>query len=329
MIGGLILAAAAAVPTGPLVTFKDWTAGCDNGRSCMAVGQYSADNFDLASVVVERGPLAGDQPVIWFRNEDKIVDLAADGERLNVKLVADADDFILTVDPASTATVVAALKSARSLVPLRSDGEKALPLSISGAAAAMRWIDEQQKRVGTVTAMVATGDKPPSAVPAPPPLPTVRQVIFDGPPAKPISDDQIKAIQEEYADCSDEEELQDKVDYARLDARTTLAIVTAVCGSGAYNYYGIPLLLRDNGKREIADMEIEEEGDAAMNLSWDAKTHVLSSYFKGRGLGDCGAGTDWVWDGAKFRIVKQTMMGECLGAIAWIPLYRARPVPVR
>ena len=53
----------------------------------------------------------------------------------------------------------------------------------------------------------------------------------------------------------------------------------------------------------------------------------MSSYFKGRGIGDCGAGTDWVWDGTRFRVVEERAMGECLGAIAWIPYYRARVVP--
>ena len=63
-----------------------------------------------------------------------------------------------------------------------------------------------------------------------------------------------------------------------------------------------------------------------MNLSWDDKTHVLSSYFKGRGMGDCGGATEWVWDGTRFRVILQKAMGECQGAIAWIPYYRARVV---
>ena len=100
-----------------------------------------------------------------------------------------------------------------------------------------------------------------------------------------------------------------------------------MCGSGAYNYYGIPLLLRDDGTREVADVGKHEEGDVTMNLSWDDKTHVLSSYFKGRGIGDCGGGNDWVWDGTRFRVILEKAMGECLGAIAWIPYYRARVVP--
>ena len=327
MIESILLLAAAAGADDEFPTFKDWVAGCDNGRSCMGVGQYNPSNFDLASVVIERGPLPGEVPKIWFRSEGgPVVDLQADGKRLGVKLTADADDYAITVDPASVPKVVEALKSARSLIPVRGDGKPSFPLSVSGAAAAMRWIDEQQHRVGTVTALVATGPAPASAVPPPPPLPIVAQAIPSGSLGKPLTKEEIAAIQEEYAECTDED-LDDKVEYARIDSRTTLAIVTAVCGSGAYNYYGIPMLIRDDGTREVADLDREEEGDITMNLSWDDDKRVLSSYFKGRGLGDCGDAKDWVWDGTRFRVILQKAMGECQGAIAWIPYYRARVVP--
>ncbi len=325
MIESIVLLAAASTAD-EFPTFKDWVAGCDNGRSCMGVGQYNPSNFDLASVVIERGPLPGDVPKIWFRSEGgPVVDLQADGKRLGVKLSADADDYAITVDPASVPLVVEALKSAGSLIPVRGDGKPSWPLSVTGASAAMRWMDEQQKRVGTATAMVATGPAPASAVPAPPPLPVVTQAVPSGALGKPLTKEQVAAIQEEYAECTDED-LDDKVQYARIDSRTTLAIVTAVCGSGAYNYYGIPMLLRDDGTREVADLD-KDEGDITMNLSWDDKKHVLSSYFKGRGIGDCGGGNDWVWDGTRFRVILQKSMGECQGAIAWIPYYRARVVP--
>ena len=332
MFGGLLIIAAAAAAAdepeakGPLFTFKDWTVGCDNGLSCMAVGQFSPTNYDLASVVVERGPGADDLPLIWFRSEDdsKVVDLAADGKPLGVKLLTDSDEYNVTVDFDSAAKVVAAMTSAKTLVPVRADGKKAYPLSISGASAALRWMDEQQKRAGTVTALVAKGSKPASAIPAPPALPVVTAERPSGDIGKPLTKDEIAKIQEEFAECTDED-LDNKVEYARIDGRTTLAIVTAVCGSGAYNYYGIPMLIRDDGTREVADLD-KDEGDLTMNLSWDGAERVLSSYFKGRGLGDCGGGNDWVWDGKRFRVVKTTLMDECRGAITWIPVYRAKVV---
>ena len=113
----------------------------------------------------------------------------------------------------------------------------------------------------------------------------------------------------------------------RIDAHTTLAIVTAVCGSGAYNYYGIPMLLRDDGKREVADLEKHEEGDVTMNLTWDENSPHPVILFQGprdwaiAAPAPIGRGTARIPGG------QGDLMGECLGAIAWIPIYRARPVP--
>lgn len=332
MIGGLLIAAAAAAAAdepaeGPLVNFKDWTAGCDNGRACMAVGQYNPENNELASIVVERGPGAEELPLIWFRKDDDgaIIDLAADGKRLGVKLLVDADGSNITVDFDSVPVVIDALKSAGSLIPMRGDGKPSWPLSISGASAAMRWMDEQQKRVGTVTALVAKGSRPASAVPAAPQVPLVTSPRPSGAIGTKLTNAEIAQIQEEHAECTDEE-LDNKAEYARIDSRTTLAIVTAVCGSGAYNYYGIPILIRDDGKREVANIDQNGNGVVTMNLSWDDSTHILSSYFKGRGFGDCGGGYDWAWDGTRFRIVGQKIMDDCRGAITWIPIYRAKVV---
>jgi hypothetical protein len=46
---------------------------------------------------------------------------------------------------------------------------------------------------------------------------------------------------------------------------------------------------------------------------------------KGRGIGDCGSTSDWVWDGRAFRMVGAKSMPECHGVAEadWAPLYRA------
>ena len=50
----------------------------------------------------------------------------------------------------------------------------------------------------------------------------------------------------------------------------------------------------------------------------------MSEYVKARGLGDCGGSSDFVWDGARFRLVEATGMGECRGSIDWITTWRAK-----
>ena len=51
----------------------------------------------------------------------------------------------------------------------------------------MLYMDERQRRIGTVTALVRTGRQPASAVPAPPALPQVR--IAAAPTDRPLAID--------------------------------------------------------------------------------------------------------------------------------------------
>jgi hypothetical protein len=324
MLGGLIAAAAvAAMGSGELKTFKDWTIGCDNGRACQGVGQYSAENMDLISVSIARGAGATDAPKIWFRLQDSpAIDLAADGKRVGVSFVN--DDENQTVAAGSAARVIDAFRTAGKIELVGAGGKVIGQLSSLGASAAMLYMDEQQRRIDTVTALVRKGAKPASAVPQPPALPTVRRAASSGSIRK-LTEAQVRQIQQANADCTDDN-LSDKVEYARIDAHTTLAIVNAVCASGAYNYYSIPMLVRDNGKRELAKFEGREADDLVMNMSWKPKERVLDSYFKGRGMGDCGGGSDWAWDGARFHLVRSRRMDECLGATEWITTFRARVV---
>src|SRR3546814_20523664 len=60
-----------------------------------------------------------------------------------------------------------------------------------------------------------------------------------------------------------------------------------------------------------------------VNYGWDAARSTLSSYTRGRGLGDCGGAETYVWDGSPFRLVEARSMGECRGAMKWITTWRA------
>jgi hypothetical protein len=48
------------------------------------------------------------------------------------------------------------------------------------------------------------------------------------------------------------------------------------------------------------------------------------AFAKGRGIGDCGVGDDYVWDGDRFRLAEQIAMGECRGSVDYITTWRAR-----
>jgi hypothetical protein len=56
----------------------------------------------------------------------------------------------------------------------------------------------------------------------------------------------------------------------------------------------------------------EGSGTATVvNGMW--KNGLLTSYDKGRGVGDCGVSASYAWDGTRFRLVEQAAMQECRG----------------
>ncbi|NRD90678.1 hypothetical protein C8024_16335 [Sphingopyxis sp. BSNA05] len=60
-----------------------------------------------------------------------------------------------------------------------------------------------------------------------------------------------------------------------------------------------------------------------VNAGWDELDQKLSSYGKGRGLGDCGSAENYIWDGDMFRMIDASAMPECRGAYEWITIWRA------
>ncbi|MEL6437005.1 MAG: DUF1176 domain-containing protein, partial [Pseudomonadota bacterium] len=68
----------------------------------------------------------------------------------------------------------------------------------------------------------------------------------------------------------------------------------------------------------------------AYNLGWDAEAQRLVSFFKGRGIGDCGTINEWAWEEGPFDrrlvLVSSRNKGECDGvfdmdAPAWVKLW--------
>lgn len=331
----LLAAVAAAADDNPLKTFKDWIVGCDNGRSCMAVAQLQDGGSSGFTVALERGALPEDTPTIWFRDDGADYnpnDFTLDGKPLAIKFVP-LDENRIRVAPESTAAVIAAFIGKGTVAATAKSEEGGGTISTDGASAALRWMDVAQHRDGTVTALVAKGAKPTSAVPPPPALPTVvRRMPAKLPPPDTLSAKAADQWREQIFECTDENPDTQMTEAKRLDAKTSLFLITASCASGAYNYLYIPLLLRKGQAPVQAKFEgrgsTDDEGDGLYNLYWkdEADPRVLASYFKGRGIGDCGGGTDWVWDGTMFRIVGESSMDDCRGAPGWITTFRARIV---
>jgi hypothetical protein len=338
------LAVAAADRAGELKSFRDWVVGCDNTLACTALGLPPADGAGSAFVKVTRvgGPVATAEveivayaettpvaPRLRLRVEGgKGPGLPSDG--LDAEL--DGDFVRARLTGADAAAVIAALLPAKGLTVDLLDGSKSLassPVSLSGSSASLRYMDAEQGRAGGVTALVATGSAAAAKVPAAPAAPVVTPVGMSelSPPPK-------RRPAGVPAASADDCPIDPKETAVALPGGRTL---WGVCVSaGAYNFT-YDFWIAGAGKPQPARFEIPGIG-AALSMGEDddyaALTNpglsddgfVLSAFSKGRGIGDCGALAEWVFDGERFRALTYAEMGECMGVPPddWPVLYTAR-----
>jgi len=325
------LIAATPVP-GELKTFSDWTVGCDNGRACQAVALLPEDGADGAILAIQRGGQANAAPRIW-------VTVRMEGLPSLAALVVDGRRFPLRLDPVSQELLVAdAAQAARMLgqatrieALVEEGGRRTVPISTKGSAAALLYMDEQQRRVGTASALVRHGTA--TAVPPAPALPTINVPPASSKAPRRLAGARVRQLLGRDATVCEFAQGLD-VEAVRLDADTSLNLASHPCGSGAYNLMSTAFLVDERGRARRAAYDLgggmgEGGDDTLVNAGWDADTRRLTSFAKGRGLGDCGVGHNYAWDGTRFRLVEQVAMGECRGSTDYITTWRARVAPGR
>ena len=341
----LLALAQAAVPQsaakqGPIKSFGAWVVACDNARRCEMTSIWPDDNqpedgspYDQMSVSIERaaGSAGG------FSVE---IQLPANSGSDRVQVSTDRGFFIWGVPKndllhftgAQAAQIIAAMVDGTDL-RVGSEVDVTGMASLKGSAAALRFIDAEQGRAGGVTAAVAKGTKPASAVPAPPALPKIGFVRPAG-AAAPFTPAMRKAL-DKSSECGAVYEggtgPWPEAEVRALGAGKTLVLLP--CGSGAYNFSTEPYILAPGAQPVLAKFdsppgftEADDGRPSLVNASFDAKTGRLDSYSKGRGLGDCGSMEGYVWDGAMFRLVEARSMPECRGSVNWLTTWRAEPV---
>ena len=333
----LLALAAAAATANPhpadLKTFKDWIVGCDNVRSCQAnaLGPESGDDF--LTLVLSRSGNPSEPAVLFVPLSEKIaagarLALEVDGTQV-VTLTAGKK---MGAELRLTRTVLVALANGQKIAVVDDQKSAVGETSLSGLSAAMLFIDDQQRRIGTTGALRAVGTKPDTAVPAPPFVP-----LLSVPPASPKPPRTItvaaatKLIGPDSATCDYASSKVAPRSY-RLDAAHSLVLIDHPCGNGAYNYFTSVFVLDESGPPRPAQFDLapgmgESTGDGTGDLTngdWNPKTGSLSSYEKGRGLGDCGSDESYVWDGRHFRLSQQNVMGECRGSVDFIRVWTAR-----
>lgn len=339
---GLLTGAAAASESR---VFRDWVAGCDNLRHCTALSLPGEADERIAFLKLERPGGPDGEPVLSLNLRDQKLPrtfearltledapFPAGGGRLPGSSV---DEETGTIEiPAKEAQALLAAARRATKLGLRI-GERSFTVSLSGAVAALLFIDEQQGRLGTATALIRKGDRPASAVPAPPAVPVLTARATASLPA--LGEKAAKALADELRahlkrtapdSCEDIEEgssISDSV-WALVPNRMLIGLI---CYRGAYNS-GHSYWLVEAGKvaaaRRLAfPTPSGKLQDDLVNSTYDPATGQLDFFSKGRGLGDCGSAGLYAWTGTAFVLASWSEMGTCRGLPAdeWITLFRS------
>ena len=313
--------------------FGNWIVVCDNGRHCEALAQPAEDGSDTQWVLhLSRDPQRSAAPRIAASPafaDPEAVRLRIDGR--DTRFGFDGDGRAVG-EPVS---LLAALAAARK-IELVGKGAVVGTMPAAGASAALRWIDDQQKRVGTITAIIARGDRPAAAVPPPPPLPRIPLPPVSKAAPRTLTATAVRAVltATNFCDLKPFEEVR----TYRLDAGHSVAIVP--CMQHAYQTSYAVVVVDQAGKWRPAPLEQPEPpGDPSDAVGdwiltegdYSPDDRLLGMGAKGRGLADCGMSATWAWDGRMFRLASYQALDECRGAQpgTWLSRWQTANDPLK
>jgi hypothetical protein len=330
--------------------FRDWVATCDNARHCAAFGLSLEHVEPRAFLAFERAG-AGDAPISNLRlelaegapeaagwslyvGERRLFEIAP-SQRECGGLFGPGRCGIVRFDghDAQARAILVALRADDMLTLVVGD-EIAAGVSLDGATAALLWIDEQQRRLGTVTALVRRGEEPADRIPAPPARPRV-DLARGAWTALPEAE--VRVLAERLADRLPETGC-DRTDTSPIfgdrgwTTREGHVLVALHCFAAAYNDASLWYLAPPDGEPRPLELPrppgFDVDGDETHELpgaTFDPAEGVILSVAKGRAYGDCGAETRWGWTGAGFALLELRAFSECrgVGPDAWPTIHRA------
>jgi hypothetical protein len=332
MVSGVALA---DIKLGEQRTFKDWAVACDNRLSCEAIAlQPEGAEEDALLLSVSRDAESG-SVAINMTGADTAGDryrILIDGRVVSSGTLRKEGFPSLVIKDAEALKVTRAMAKGKMLKLDNGRGSELGDASLAGSAAALRYIDVMQNRSGTSSALERAGRK--SLKPKSVPAPTIIAKRFVPVEKTPDAAALVELV--EKSPCA-EERMNVTEDSAYSLGETdgkAKALVLISCGNGAYNTayaayigaedakgkWGFTAARFDHGQDlRTADKSLQ----LLINADWDSATQKLSSFSKGRGLGDCGNGDTYVWDGDMFRLVSAEGMSECRGSLEWLTLWSA------
>ncbi|WP_162843467.1 DUF1176 domain-containing protein [Parasphingopyxis lamellibrachiae] len=330
------LAAAIATPDptiGQERNFGDWAVGCDNGWTCEALS-LAAEDWSIGdgiSLTVRRAGGADGYNRVGLRAMEEIegdrIALQIDGGQVAIAERSEGDE-LFHFDPAIAQNLLYRIAQGQTAELFDEAGASLGAVSLNGSRAALLYIEDIQGRAGTVTASAMVGDEPASTIPEPPAIPTIAAMPVAAraeDTAGGLSESERAALRPAVeCDYGDEDPLSNRA----VVLSDTADLVLISCSRGAYNFSDIAFV-RQNGTLTPARFDHvfswgeDRKMPFLVNTYWDPEEGTLSTYAKGRGLGDCGTAESFVWDGEMFRLTERREMNNCRGSIHWITVYRA------
>ncbi|MBJ9957333.1 DUF1176 domain-containing protein [Acinetobacter courvalinii] len=311
---------------------QDWEIYCSNTGTCRAAGyQNEAERNEPASLLLTRQAGARQPVQVEFalaRYEEesfpaaklKNIHFYINGKDLGA-VSFEGTEFPL-MGKLSANQVNALLQQSRQQTEiLFKNAQLQWNISDAGMTAVLLKMDDFQKRIGTVGALIKKGQADESKVLAAQPRFTVKQIKTSSKPYLTLQPNnkryavlyrnlmaaQPTPKQEGFCEgmYEDGETKPQAIELYKLTNKKVLAMT--LCWRGAYNEgYGTWVL----------DDSLANKANFVTEQASEFYNGILSSSQKGRGIGDCWASDEWVWDGQKFVHTLDRWTGMCKGLTA-------------
>lgn len=311
--------------------FQMWRVACDNGLRCFA---WSAvpDGSGWIRIALSAGADAHPEIAAGALPSEPG---SPTGLRIDDRAYAmtpsslPESGWIGTLDGDSARRAIDAMAAAPAADV--TNGATTVSVPLSGFSQSLDWIDRQQGRTHTTTALRGRGDGAAPTVPPPPALPrtdaaaVVAQTGFGEGAVLPAT---VEAMSDLVACRNSWGEMYRPARpvAARLDATTELW--GAPCSMTTYNTGYLLYLTGPDGRdpRRAGLPGVLQTTDIVVNPAYDPETRTLTQTVWANKWGHCGRLQTWVWTGTEFALQTEQAMAECTGIPPpfWPTLWRTR-----
>lgn len=306
---------------------EDWHIVCDNTLTCRAVGfdhQEPTRELDSRiSILLVRKAGANQSLSGYVRIKDDEIEQLSDtpitvAVNNQVLGTVKTDDEPYELRPKQISSIISALKSNDKTVSFQQNNNT-WRISNAGFNAVMLKMDEVQGRIGTIGAIIKTGNKDESHVYPSIPAPIIKKAAVISPKhsQKLTLDEVIRRFPDfethykNEADCqldlSQSAEETYKPTFQLFALNKDNDLLAASCLLGVYNfgeaYWVIPKGTSAN-KNEIKFVT---------RWGTDYSDGKISEIQKTRGIGDCWSRIYWTWNGQQFLRSSDITTGPCRG----------------